>query len=172
MRVELAFREWCFERRERVERSVYRMWPSAAADAGWFYEKLQGKPSLFQAERLTTPESLVVLDHPRLYWLLVDTVGILAANFSPDVDLGLDVHVTFWDSILRGREALCRRALRQAADHFGASRAFTALVPSNRTGIAFAQRCGFRLAGVRPLAGRNAKGETEDLAVFVTDFTV
>lgn len=75
---------------------------------------------------------------------LVDDVGVifqgpLSWRGNPDV------HVMFWDKVLRGREDLARVMAIEIATQAGARGVFTAIPKSGRATIAFAQRVGFKI---------------------------
>lgn len=73
---------------------------------------------------------------------LVDDVGLL---FKGVLDFnGLpDVHVVFWDKIMRGRETMCRSVAQMVAEDAGAGGVFTLMPADARVVRAFAKRVGF-----------------------------
>lgn len=73
---------------------------------------------------------------------LVDDVGVLAQG--PLMMHGFpDVHIHFWDKILRGRESMCLLMLEVVATDAGARGVFTAIPKASRVTLAFAKRLGF-----------------------------
>lgn len=78
---------------------------------------------------------------------LVDRVGILIQG--PTRWEGLpDVHIIFWDKVLRGREEMCARMARLGAREAGVPGVWTAIPQSARATLAFARRVGFELSHV------------------------
>lgn len=76
----------------------------------------------------------------RIYWL-VDDVGLIFAVF--DTEHSANVHITFWDRRLRGREGLCRGLARMVLDRPGMCYLHTAIPEGSRATLAFAKRIGF-----------------------------
>lgn len=75
---------------------------------------------------------------------LVDHVGLM---FKGTIDWNgkPDVHVVFWDKVLRGREVMCRSMAQMVAEDAGAPGVFTLMPEDARVVIAFAKRIGFKV---------------------------
>lgn len=73
---------------------------------------------------------------------LVDDVGMMLKG---TIDFGglVDVHIGFWDRVLRGREQMCRYMAELVAHDAGIRGVWTAMPPSARATLAFAKRIGF-----------------------------
>lgn len=86
-------------------------------------------------------QTLGLLYEPnRIYWV-VDDVGLIFAIF--DTDHSANVHITFWDRRLRGREGLCRALAQLVLDRPGMCYLHTAIPKTSRATLAFAKRVGF-----------------------------
>jgi len=74
---------------------------------------------------------------------LVDDVGVMFKG--PLEYQGLpDVHVVFWDRILRGRESMCRHVAQQVAEEAEVRGVCTAMPQEALAVLAFAKRIGFQ----------------------------
>jgi hypothetical protein len=172
MNLSLLFRAWCYEKRGTIERSVYRIKP-VERDRQWFFEKLKGKSSLFVNTPLESPEQLDLLFYDRITWVLVDNVGLLAVGVTRHSLNGLDVHMTFWDGIKRGRAGLCRQAVQWVFKEFHVSEVYTLVPLSERVLLNFAHTVGFKDHAIRPNATRSAKGQPDSLVILtMSDYTV
>lgn len=73
---------------------------------------------------------------------LVDNVGALIVGVSFRNHMP-DVHIVFWDKVLRGREDLCRVMAALVADQLAVAGVWTAIPEIARATLAFADRIGF-----------------------------
>lgn len=73
---------------------------------------------------------------------LVDDVGLMLKGCFQSGGL-YDVHIGFWDLVLRGRELMCRAMARRVAEDAGARGVWTAIPIEARATLAFAKRVGF-----------------------------
>ena len=108
--------------------------------------RLRGLPSMFSAVPMTTFRP--IWDALDSGWevLVVDDVGLMAVGSTP-ISGHIDVHITFWDRVLRGREDLARAGILWAMLKSGETGAYTAVPSSAKTTIAFAKRVGFEVSG-------------------------
>lgn len=131
----------CWERRNLVVRKITEV-PVNKQLETYLSAKLASLPRKFWP----------VQDFSYLYDLaartfLVDNVGLLLKG--PISHDGLpDVHVCFWDKILRGRESLCWYVASQVAKEAQSPGVWTAIPRDARTVLAFARRVGFRVTSV------------------------
>lgn len=74
---------------------------------------------------------------------LVDDVGVMLKG-TIEYNGMPDVHVGFWDKILRGREAMAREVALIVAEDAGAHGVWTAVPETSHATLAFAKRVGFK----------------------------
>lgn len=123
----------CHEKHGTVLRTVLEIEPSFVTEA-YLSEKLSGVPGPMKD-----------LNHIYSYGarlFLVDDVGML---FKGTIEFeGMpDVHIGFWDRVLRGREEMCRSMVEWFIQEEHVPGLWTAMPPSARATLAFAKRVGF-----------------------------
>jgi hypothetical protein len=162
----------CQEKRGLVLRTVNRFYPRKP-DALYLLQRMYGKPSLFSNQPLQDIKQLKYLYESGWTWLLVDDVGILGVGpFSlhegPTSNvLACDVHMTFWDMVLRGREDLVRMMAIWAADHRDARAVYTVVPSSSKAVLAFCKRVGFEIVDWRVGLTKDSKGRPDDAVVLM-----
>lgn len=159
---------WCDEPRGPVLRVVSHVLEPNADYMRFLFSNMAGMPCMFTGgERLTNVESIrqTLVDQE---WSLfqVDDVGLVAVG-PMRTDFMADVHITFWDKRLRGREDLCRRVAEWVIAGFGLQSVFTAIPVSAKATIAFAKRVGFHTAEYHPGKGKDPAGEPDDALLMV-----
>jgi hypothetical protein len=155
----------CFEKRGLVMRKVWIIRPDQS-DVGWIFERLRGLPSMFSSIELVSHKQLEKLFDKSITYLLVDDVGMMSVGSSIVSIEGVyhvDVHIVFWDRVLRGREELCRRAAQWAANYRYCGGVWTPIPTSSKTVIAFAKRVGFEAYDYRPDVTTDRDGLPDDL---------
>lgn len=161
------FRSLCDEKKGRVIRSV--MVYSQTDDPGYCYlmfvaHRLKWIPSMFSAVPTDQMQAIFDVLDKGWYLLPVDDVGVLGVGTTM-IDNHVDVHVTFWDRVLRGRERLCRQACEWAIEQRQAEGAYTAIPASSHATIAFAKRVGFEVVGWNLRGARDRFGYVDDAVV-------
>ena len=152
------------EERDGVVTRTARLLTPAMDDVIAVYNNLRGLPSMFSATPMRTLRPIVDAMDAGWEILLVDNVGLLAFG-TTIIEGHIDVHVTFWDRILRGREQLAREAIDWAMTSSGALGVYTGIPSSSKATIAFAKRVGFQVAGWMLGGAIDSKGQVDDSVV-------
>lgn len=123
----------CYERYGPVLRGVTEVSPSPMVEA-YLRSKL-------------LPYATPIKDLSHIYSkgariFLVDDVGMMMKG-TIDYNGMPDVHVGFWDKILRGRESMAREVALMVAEDAGSRGVWTAIPAEARATLAFAKRVGF-----------------------------
>lgn len=157
----------CHERDGTVLRTA-TMVKANLAKLDKIYLKVKDLPNFITAEPGAIKyRDLFSLLEPNVALLEVDDVGVIVVRYHPKEECA-DVHITFWDRRLRGRESLCRAVADYLMDFLKVRGLFTAIPGDSRATLAFARRVGFRDAayhnGVVTLTYTNytVQKDTED----------
>jgi hypothetical protein len=133
----------------------------------FLYSNLRNLPSMFSSAKLLDIEVLrqSLLEHNwRLYQ--VDDVGLMGVG--PTLYRGMpDVHITFWDKRLRGREGLCRAVAYMVMGELEVPGLYTPIPATARATLAFAKRVGFRVVDYQRGKARDSDGQVDDAVVLV-----
>lgn len=167
MKAKLLFEVPCFEKKGLVLRKVSLIKPDQS-DIAYLFEKLRGLPSMFSPIELMDHQPLRHLFDPGIAYLLVDNVGLMSAGSSMIWSDGLilaDVHIVFWDRVLRGREELARRSAKWAKNYRMADGVWTVIPASSKTVLAFAKRVGFEVIDWRPESTTDRYGMPDDAVI-------
>jgi hypothetical protein len=100
-------------------------------------EKLDGVPNFLGAYRLAE-----YLTNRSVSLFLVDNVGVVFGLMHPSREFA-EVHITFWDRVLEGREDLCADIAQFYMNSNGAKFVVTTIPKSRKRLLAFAKRAGF-----------------------------
>lgn len=133
-------------------------------DAVYVYHRLRGLPSMFSATPLESLQPIRKAFEQGWQILAIDDVGLVAVG-TDMVEEYIDVHITFWDRVLRGREDLARVAIGWALDVTEAQGVYTAIPSSSKATIAFAKRVGFEVTAWLNNLARDKNGEVDDCIV-------
>lgn len=152
--------ELCNERDGPRWRSIYYADPSAELEE-YLWNKLQGLPSMFSITPLQDRERLRRLWDRNLMWMTVSDVGIV--GFDLTTRSMPNIHITFWDKKLRGREHIGIRLCNWALDYFDVPALFTQCPAASKVTIAYAKRLGFVVSNWYCASTFNAAGELDDL---------
>lgn len=155
----------CPERRGTRERTVRRV-DLAVHDVLFIQNKLRGLPSMFSLVPMTDAKPIWRAIDAGWDFLAVDDVGLLGIGRTYHNAL-IDVHISFWDQVLRGREQLCRQAAEYARQLREAEGVYTAIPVSAKATIAFAKRVGFEVAEYFIGAAVDRRGEKDDAVTMV-----
>jgi hypothetical protein len=111
--------------------------------AAWkIYERIKGLPNFVSADsQQLTPESMLWLFLPQVQYYLVDDVGVIVLRVQSAAHG--DVHVTFWDKRLRGREKLASSTADAIIKEKRLEYLETYIPKDSRAILAFAKRVGF-----------------------------
>jgi len=133
---------FCEERTGRILRTVLEMEKDEAL-IWWIFDRIRGIPNFITHDPSKfTFESMLWCFLPTIKLYLIDDVGTaLLQKHSKTV---ADIHITFWDKVLRGREQLCIAALRQITGEEHLSSLSTSIPLTSRATLAFAKRLGFK----------------------------
>lgn len=109
----------------------------------WIYDRIKDIPNFITANPPEfTHESMLWLFLPEVKIYMVDDVGVIVLRrLDPRK---ADVHITFWDKILRGRERLCQLVAKQLFRDEVLNELVTAIPSESRAILAFALRVGFK----------------------------
>lgn len=111
--------------------------------------EVEASPTIEQylRSKLPEPSKSPIKDVAHIYsfgarLFLVDDVGMMMKGTLEHKGL-YDVHIGFWDLVLRGREDMCREIAFAVAEDAGTNGVWTAIPLSARATLAFAKRVGF-----------------------------
>lgn len=152
--------EACHEREGWKWRSVYIVEPSEAWEEH-LWARLKGLPSMFGIVPLVDRHKLQRLYDKNLMWFAIDCVGIACVDLT--TRSMPNVHVTYWDARMRGRESLGRRLCEWLLEFFDVPAVFTQCPAASRVVIAHAKRIGFKVSNWYCASTINAANELDDL---------
>lgn len=108
----------------------------------WLYDQVKGMPNFVTAHpEEFTHESMLWLFLPEVKIYLIDDVGVVVLRRLTSVYA--DVHPTFWDRRLRGREELARQICHTILAEEQLDVLHTDIELASRVVMAFAKRVGF-----------------------------
>jgi hypothetical protein len=167
---ERLFSVWCPEKRGARERTVWRL--DNAPPAEWLAERIRDIPSMFSNRPGCTGGQLNQLLVPGWTFYATDDVGLLAGG--PFVQHGMgDVHITFWDRVLRGREELARRVAEWHMKERGYDAVYTVIPSRSVATLAFARRVGFKDVNINGVAvGTDGEPDLSVMLVYPGHYTV
>lgn len=130
----------CREKGGLLLRRVEPM-PKSSIDLAWLILMLKGKDSFLRHVGMADAISLLL--DKRTYILTVDDVGaVVLSNIHEGV--AAEVHVTFWDGRIRGRERMCRKIAEWLFRIHKLDQMFCLIPEGNTTGLRLAQAVGFK----------------------------
>ena len=137
-----------------------------SATAHYLFAKLHGLPSMFSNTPLLSVDKVLEGIDKGLILFLVDQVGILAIR---DIQspLSAEVHMTFWDKRLRGREQLAIEMCNFMHKKADVAILWTAMPSTSKSSLAFAKRIGFRVQNWEIGATFDCKGQPDDRVTLV-----
>ena len=129
----------CFEKAGLILRRVELLDRGAKALA-WLVLQLKEKDSFLR--HVGMADALVLLLDQHTYILTVDNVGVIILT---NIHKGrsAEVHVTFWDGRVRGRERMCRKVAEWLFRMFELSEMYCQIPEGNTTGLRLAKAVGF-----------------------------
>ena len=141
-------------------RMIYYVEPTVKLE-DFLWERMHGLPSMFGIVPLVDRDRLRRLWDRNLMWLMVDDVGIV--GFDLTTRAMPNIHVTFWDKRMRGRELLGTELCNWALDYFQVPAIFTQAPAASKVTIAWAKRLGFKVSNWYSASVINAANELDDL---------
>lgn len=112
-----------------------------AKDLAWLVLMLKRRDSFLR--HVSMADALTLLLDKRTYILTVDDVGaIILSNIHEG--FAAEVHVTFWDGRIKGRERLCRKVAEWLFRIHRLDHLFCLIPEGNTTGLRLASATGFK----------------------------
>jgi hypothetical protein len=94
-------------------------------------------------------------------FFMIDNVGLFAVDLViPSMP---NVHVTYWDKRLRGRERLVAAICDWLLEYLNVPAVFTQMPAASKATLAYAKRVGFVVTNWYSCSTWNAKNELDDL---------
>lgn len=130
----------CREKDGLKLRMVEHIEPNAVTMA-WLILMLRKRKSFL--EHVGMADAISMLLDKSTHVLGIDDVGaVILTNIAEGY--AAEVHVTFWDGRVRGRERMCRKMAKLLMDKFRLEQIFCLIPEGNTVGLRLAQAVGFK----------------------------
>jgi hypothetical protein len=150
----------CHEREGSRYRKTFLVYANRELE-DFLWLKMKDLPCMFDAQGLKHRESLRALWDTNKMFLMIDNVGLVGIDLStPSMP---NVHVTFWDLKMRGREPIGIVTCQEIIKHLGVPALFTQMPSTSKATMAWTKRIGFKVINWYCASTYNRAGELDDL---------
>jgi hypothetical protein len=112
-----------------------------AKDLAWLVLQLKEADSFLR--HVSMADALTLLLDKHTYILTIDSVGAVVLS-SINEGYSAEVHVTFWDGRVRGRERMCRKIAEWLFRMYSLAEMHCLIPEGNTTGLRLAKAVGFK----------------------------